>query len=135
LPRHSEGVPHEQHLWKVHIRSRSFSEMNQGSADLWRQALFAYSYPIARDRVVSFGRRIGASSQWFNFDLQRGTRDETMEFEKRFRASGADSVEPWFEVIFWKLASTGRVGDWRAQRMIEDLKDFGPSAPRMWAAC
>ncbi len=65
--------------------------MNQGSADLWRQALFAYSYPIARDRVVSFGRRIGASSQWFNFDLQRGTRDEMMEFEKRFRALGADA--------------------------------------------
>lgn len=30
---------------------------------------------------------------------------------------------------------TGRVGDSRAERMIEDLRDFGPSAPRMWAAC
>lgn len=109
--------------------------MNQESADPWRQALFAYSYPIARERVERFGRRIGAPSLWFNFEVQRGTRDETMEFEKRFRASAPDSVEPWFEVIFWKLASTGRVGDSRAERTIEDLRDFGPSAPRMWAAC
>jgi hypothetical protein len=109
--------------------------MNQESADLWRQALFAYSYPIARERVERFGRRIGARSQWFNFDVQRGTRDETIEFEKRFRASAAHSVEPWFEVIFWKLASTGRLGETRAARMIEDLRNFKPSVPRMWAAC
>jgi hypothetical protein len=79
--------------------------MNQEDAERWRQALSAYHYPVARDRIVRFANRIDAAAPWFNFDLSSGTRDETIDFEQRFRSFGLKAIKPWFEVIFWKLAS------------------------------
>jgi len=76
-----------------------------------------------------------ASAPWFNLNLDCGTRAETMDFEERFRTFGREAVEVWFEVIFWKLASTRRLGESRAERMIENLRVIKASAPRMWSAC
>jgi hypothetical protein len=99
--------------------------MNQEVAELWWQALCCYLYPITGDRVVGFGKLIHIAAPWFTFDLRGGSRTETIKFEDRFWASGHEAREAWFEVIFWKLASTGRLGESRARRMIEDLIAIG----------
>ena len=73
--------------------------MNQEDVERWRQALSAYRYPVARNRIVGFANRIDAGEPWFNFHLSSGTRDETIDFEQRFRSFGPKAIEPWFEVI------------------------------------
>jgi len=109
--------------------------MNQEVAELWSQALRGYCYPISGDRVVGFGKLIHITAPWFTFELSGGTRTETIKFEDRFRASGHEAREAYFEVIFWKLASTGRLRESRARRMIEDLIAIDASAPELWHAC
>jgi hypothetical protein len=104
-------------------------------AEPWREALFAYHYPVSHDQVSRFARRVQLEPPWLTFDVEQGTRDQTMAFEKRFCASGRNHIQAWFEVIFWKLASTNRLGESRAQRMIEDLKENKAVASRMWDAC
>ncbi len=109
--------------------------MNRPDAQRWVDALAAYRYPIARARAMGFGARVNASGPWFRFGLEIGDREETMRFEERFRSHGREAVEAWFEVIFWKLASTRSVGDSRAARIIYDLQDSDPSVEKMWSAC
>jgi hypothetical protein len=109
--------------------------LNSVDAQRWLDALSAYRYPVERSRAVRFARRLHLTSPWFEFSLEEGTRKETMLFEDRFRSLAGESVEAWYEVIFWKLASTGRLGETRALRMIEDLREFGPAVDKMWNAC
>jgi hypothetical protein len=109
--------------------------MNQEVAELWLQPLCGYLYPISGDRVVGFGKLIHIGAPWFTFDLSGGTRTETIKFEDRFRASGHEAREAWFEVIFWKLASTRRLGKSRARRIIEDLIAIDADATELWRAC
>lgn len=120
------------HKWN--LRSCGF-QMNRPDAQRWLDALAAYRYPVARARAMGFGARVNASPPWFRFELEVGDREETMRFEERFRSHGREATETWFEVIFWKLASTGSVGDSRAARIIHDLQEFDPSAEKMWSAC
>lgn len=109
--------------------------MNHEDAERWRQALSAYRYPVARDRIVRFAKRIDAAAPWFNFDLSSGTRGETIDFEQRFRSFGPKAIEPWFEVIFWKLASMSGRGESKAAEMIEGLSAINAQAPKLWSAC
>ncbi len=87
------------------------------------------------DDALRFARRIEVTEPWFEFELASGNRDETARFEARFRKFGPEFVEAWYEVIYWKLASTRRLGESRAERIIRDLRGFKPIAPEMWAAC
>jgi hypothetical protein len=109
--------------------------MKRKEAERWQQALSGYSYPVRRGNAVAFRSRIRVADSWFSFDLERGDRDQTLAFEGRFRTFGPKFAEAWYEVIFWKLASTGRLGEDRAERMIGDLKKVNSAPARMWAAC
>ncbi|MGO9056062.1 MAG: hypothetical protein ACLQU2_01535 [Candidatus Binataceae bacterium] len=58
-----------------------------------------------------------------------------MAFEARFREFAPRSIEAWYEVIFWKLASTGKRGEYFAGRFIEKFRASGYTAPELWKAC
>ena len=109
--------------------------MNNEDAELWRAALIAYCYPVSRVQVSCFARRLRLGAPWFTFNLEQGSRDQTIALEERFRGLGRDHIESWFEVIFWKLASTKRLGEWRAKEMIKRLRENKCVASSMWAAC
>lgn len=109
--------------------------MDEDDARRWQDSLARYSYPINTTSALLFGLHFRLQDRWFNFQLKLGDRDQTMRFEARFREFGPQHIEAWYEVIFWKLASTGRRGGYLAKRMIEDLRQVNHRAPEMWSAC
>jgi hypothetical protein len=109
--------------------------VKRDDAQRWRDALADYAYPVNDARSLLFGTRFRFSARWFKFGLKHGDRDETMRFETRFREFGPRFIEAWYEVIFWKLASTGARGDYLAARMVQDLREVGPCVPELWSAC
>lgn len=58
-----------------------------------------------------------------------------MTFEARFREFAPRSVEAWYEVIFWKLAGTGKRGEYLAGILVDNLRHIGYKARDMWKAC
>ncbi len=109
--------------------------MTTYQAEQWQQALSSYRYPIDRASELLFRVRFRLAERWFNFDLERGDRDDTMRFEARFREFAPRSIEAWYEVIFWKLASSGKLGEYLAGRLVENLREIGYRAPDIWNAC
>jgi hypothetical protein len=110
-------------------------QMNRDDARRWQEALASYAYPINAARAFLFGAYFRLSEQWFNFQLNGGDRHETMRFEAHFREFGRKHIEAWYEVIFWKLASSGGRGEYSARCMIEDLREINHRASDLWSAC
>ena len=67
----------------------------------WTQALDAYRYPVNLADFVDSEKFPG----WFQFNTQSGDRDTTVAFEYHFRQYAREAIEPWLEVIYWKLYS------------------------------
>jgi len=81
----------------------------------WQDALEEYSYPV---NLKDF-RHALTYPAFFNQDIT-GDRDSTMGFELYFRTH-AKSIEPWFEVVFWKLFSQPRVLQKTSEAVISQL--------------
>lgn len=47
--------------------------------------LASYSYPIRQPAAVMFGARVALAARWFDLQLARGDREETIRFEAGFR--------------------------------------------------
>ena len=69
----------------------------------WCNALMKYkyevnlaNYPNAQKFPIYFNQHIS------------GDRDSTINFEYYFRKKCSIEIEPWFEVVFWKMYSQGK---------------------------
>jgi len=90
---------------------------------VWHVALDSYRYSV---NLRKFPTRDGFPG-WFDRELEKGDRSETIQFENRFRKYAASHLEPWYEVVFWKMYSQGYgarfkdIGDDRANQKQTDF--------------
>jgi hypothetical protein len=82
----------------------------------WLYALQQYRYPVC---LKDFRRALTYPA--FFTQCISGNRDSTILFENYFRMS-ATKIEPWFEVVFWKLYSQPRISDQKTDDIIRQLK-------------
>jgi hypothetical protein len=74
--------------------------MTDAEVQQWLDALLGYEYPV---NLTAFNGRNQFGNNWFDQNFLPGNRDQTIEFEDRFRNNAAEHAEAWFEVVFWKL--------------------------------
>ena len=104
--------------------------------DSWTRALKEYAYPVDLAKYELAG---DFPLGWFEQELSKGDRTETIAFENRFRGKARNHIEAWYEVIFWKYYSfdafrdeqtserVGRVADSKAPEIIKLIEDAGAS--------
>jgi hypothetical protein len=88
----------------------------------WTTALNRYSYPVR----LSDYKRAGEFPGFFTREIS-GDPTSTIEFEDYFRANYDRKVEPYFEVVFWKLykfplvrqGTTSRIADSVSEEAVE----------------
>ena len=95
----------------------------------WISALYKYSYPVTLSKFK--GR--GAFPGFFIRDIF-GDRLSTIEFEDYFRANSDKQVEPYFEVVFWKLYSQPMVRQGTTSRIAEQVREEGVEAAELRCA-
>jgi hypothetical protein len=95
----------------------------------WITALNAYEYPV---RLPEY-RRSGEFPGFFTRDIV-GDRASTMEFEDYFRANSDKQIEPYFEVVFWKLYSQPMVRQGTTSRIVDHVKEQGVEASELRCA-
>ena len=78
--------------------------------ETWEQALKAYRYPV---NLAKYESAAAEPPGWFEQNLSKGDRSETITFENRFRSQAQTHIEAWYEVVFWKNYSFGIVRDER----------------------
>ncbi len=102
-----------------------------GAANTWTNALAAYEY--------GFDLRDFADAHlypgWFLRHSERGNRDDTVEFEKHFRQHAPKHIEPWLEVVFWKMYVLGMARDQRTRDVAANLVGNHITAQRLWESC
>ena len=76
--------------------------------DTWENALCRYRYPVNLSDFEGAGDH---PPGWFELNLRRGDRRETMSFEDRFRHLAEHHLEAWYEVLYWKNYSVGLIRD------------------------
>jgi hypothetical protein len=81
--------------------------------DSWTQALKSYRYPVNLRNY----RGANECPGFFTRDIA-GDRASTMEFEDYFRANYDKKVEPYFEVVFWKMCSRAGLRDRVTRRIV-----------------
>jgi hypothetical protein len=92
----------------------------------WRSASDEYSY-----RVDLHGYRFRTEHEgWFELAMISGGRDDTIAFEKRFRQNAPFALQPWFEVIFWKLGKGPERDCWCSGGAAEEMVK-GMGRPRL----
>lgn len=98
----------------------------------WQEGLFAYRYPFDLREFADSRNYPG----WFIYRSDSGDRAATIEFEAHFRNHADEFIEPWLEVVFWKIYSqpTGRA-DKATQRVASHLGDNSVCANLLWEAC
>jgi hypothetical protein len=97
----------------------------------WHEAVASYSYPV---NLRPFSGRNRFAPEWFDLSLAAGNRMETIQFEGHFREHAASCLEPWYEVIFWKMFSQGR-RDFQTERTIDRIVKNKTSASGLWSHC
>lgn len=97
----------------------------------WHEALARYRYPFSL-RAFSGRNRFGR--EWFDLSFEAGNRAETTQFEEHFREHAASRLEPWYEVVFWKMFSQGR-RDFQTERTIDRIVKKKTSAGDLWSHC
>ncbi len=100
------------------------------SKNRWREALAAYRYPVSLSAYQFRSDHEG----WFKQGLGAGDREETVRFEDRFRRQASSALEPWFEVVFWKLASQPLIKSGTTQRIATKLAE-NTTAEELWRKC
>jgi hypothetical protein len=97
----------------------------------WIQALAAYRYPVDLAAYSNAHHHEG----WFNQVLPVGDRNETMEFEHRFRTHCASHIEAWLEVVFWKMYSQAAWRNATTRRVEKYFRADHIDAESLWTAC
>jgi len=97
----------------------------------WHDALAGYRYPVD---LRKFSDR-SSFEGWFDQNLVAGDLSETTRFENRFRESAGSHLEPWYEVVFWKMYSQGNARDSQTKRTMKLFRDNNTSAQRLWERC
>ncbi len=82
----------------------------------WVVALNNYSYPVNL-RCYEHADRF---PDYFNRDII-GDRNSTTDFENYFREKAQQTIEVYFEVIFWKLYSQANIRQKRTTEMISNI--------------
>jgi hypothetical protein len=101
-------------------------------SDTWTESLFAYRYPFDLRRFEDAEQYRG----WFNFTSRTGDRTSTMEFEDRFRSYAAQELEPWLEVVYWKLFSQPPTrGEKTTSQVASHLQRENISPQALWHSC
>jgi hypothetical protein len=100
------------------------------SKDRWREALDAYRYPVSLPAYKFRHHHEG----WFKQEFNAGDRDETVGFEYQFRRQASKALEPWFEVVFWKLGSQFQIRNGTTQRIAKNLAEH-TTAEELWRRC
>jgi hypothetical protein len=101
------------------------------TAECWLRARDEYHYPVQLSTFAEKDQFPG----WFDFDLNAGSIGQTTAFEDRFRNEAANHVEPWFEVVFWKLYNTPVWSNKHTCIVISNLRRDGITASDLWNAC
>jgi hypothetical protein len=97
----------------------------------WHQALDCYRYPVDLRKFTGKG----AFPDWFTRNLEKGDLSETISFETSFRESAATYLEPWYEVVFWKMYSMGMARNSQTERTIKRIIGSRTSASELWKRC
>jgi len=100
--------------------------------DTWTKSLLAYRYPVDLRKFEDAGKYPG----WFTFNSQVDDRESTMEFKAHFRRHASEAIEPWLEVVYWKIYSqpTPR-RDNATGRMAAHFRDHAITPQSLWDAC
>lgn len=106
----------------------SIGAMTQGSMPntaTWERALCEYKYKVLFNR---FGNLPDQPP-----DLYPGNKEQTKDFEKRFRDRAPYHLDAWAEVVFWKLYSRNPgIAEKQAQKI---LANKCVSAEDLWTSC
>ena len=95
----------------------------------WVGALSRYNYPVS---LLDY-RRSGEFPGYFTRVIA-GHRASTMGFEDYFQEHSKSVVEPYFEVVFWKLYRMKHARDQGTQRIVDYVTKYGVSAADLgWA--
>ncbi len=97
----------------------------------WHEALVSYRYPVD---LRTFSGRCRFPG-WFDLNLAAGDVSETTQFETHFRECAASRLEPWYEVVFWKMSSQRGRANLQTKRAIERVVSEKTSASTLWARC
>ena len=95
----------------------------------WITALSRYYYPVD----LSGYKRAGEFPGFFTQDIA-GDRVSTIQFEDYFRANCAQSVAPYFEVVFWKLYSQPMIRQGTTNRITDHVSEEGVEARQLRCA-
>lgn len=91
--------------------------------ETWTKALSDYEYPV---RLSDYNR----ADQFPDYFIRNipGNRASTIQFEDRFRVDSGNCVEPYFEVVFWKLYSQANRCQKGTDRVVEHVLQNGVAA-------
>lgn len=82
----------------------------------WLKSLNSYSYPVK----LYLYKEAWRFPCHFKKDII-GDRESTMKFENYFREKARQSIEVYFEVIFWKLFSQKNIRDKKTTEIIKEI--------------
>ena len=94
----------------------------------WEKALSAYRYPV----ILGIYENAHYHPGWFTYDLSNGDHAETTGFESHFRKNAAQAIEPWLEVVFWKLFSQPARRNSATKRIEEHLQRSRFDGMSLW---
>jgi hypothetical protein len=82
----------------------------------WTTARNGYNYPVRLSDYKRAGEFPGFSTREIP-----GDRASTIEFEDYFRANSDKHIEPYFEVVFWKMYSREGLRDQTTSRIVDHV--------------
>lgn len=100
-------------------------------SDAWVYALESYSYPFDLRKYNDAPNYSG----WFALSSSSGNRAETMQFEDYFRRYALESIEPWLEVVYWKLYNQPLSRNRTTRAIDRRLLSRQVSSRSLWDAC
>jgi len=98
----------------------------------WEKSLFGYQYPF------DLGRFDDAKlyPTGFKFNSLVGDRKSTMEFETHFRSNAPKAIEPWLEVVYWKMYSQPPIRGLKLIRRLADhFRNNSVKPQALWDVC
>jgi len=97
----------------------------------WAYALENYSYPFDLCKFDDARNYPG----WFALSSNSGNRAETMQFEDYFRQHALDAIEPWLEVVYWKISNQPLSRNKTTRAVAQHLLSGQVSPRLLWDAC
>jgi hypothetical protein len=97
--------------------------------DTWTQALNAYDYPVD---LADYDH--GTDFPGFFMRTISGDRTSTIAFEDYFREHSNLAVEPYFEVVFWKLYRMKLARIQATKRIVDYVTKHDVSAAELYCA-